>query len=220
MSKIEKNGEFKKQLDKLIDAVSGLQECWETGYSYDSPEVYDEAKHTLHQAEKLLATLEDLDDNMDVENNKLPDVDYLFEDNPVTDFVDARINFAMGDESEENLNRMKEAAEKISEAYGEDEAMECTCDEYEGCTECPLPLFELHDFVSSLDEQLSEEVAGAMDLIEIHLHDKESFDEKDTEMIRFYLRNLTTNSHMDIEELSDRAAQLAFKTRMMNIGKL
>jgi hypothetical protein len=220
MSIIEKNSEFLKELHILSGTVGALKQLWEEGHSYNSPKVYTAAMDVLDQAEAVVAKLEALDDNLDIENHSHPDMDSLFKDNPVTDFVDARINFAMGDESEENLNRMKAAAEKISEAYEDDAVMECTCDEYEDCSECPLPLFELYEIVSSLDEEYSEEVAGAMDLIEIHLHDKESFDEKDTEMIRFYLRNLPTNSHMDIEELSDRAVQLAFKTRMMNLGKL
>jgi nucleoside 2-deoxyribosyltransferase len=212
-----KNLQVNNSLNELAATVAEAQKLIAEGHNYNSPELYDTAIHILNQADIFLGKLDEFDENMDPETTNIPELDYLFEDNPVTDFVDARINFAMGDESEENLNRMKAAAEKISEGY---EEAECLCSEYEGCSDCPLEEISLYNYVVSLDGEISYEVNAVMDMIEDHLEDVEEFDEEDMELIRFYLRNLPTNSHTDIEGLSDRAVQLAFKTRMMNLGKL
>ncbi|QIW88646.1 hypothetical protein P59_048 [Bacillus phage P59] len=213
----EKNLQVNNSINGLAQLVAEAQNLIAKGHNYDSSDLYDAAVKIMNEADIFVGQLEEMDDNMDPENTSIPAVDYLFEDNPVTDFVDARINFAMGDESEENLERMKNAAEQISEAYGEEE---CVCSADEHCEDCPLELVSLHSYVTALDEDITAEINVVLDMIEDHLHDVDSFDKEDTDLIRFYLRHLTTSSFNDIEELSDRAVQLAFKTRMMNLGKL
>jgi nucleoside 2-deoxyribosyltransferase len=213
-----KNLQVNNSLNELAATIAEAQKLIAEGHNYNSPELYDAAVHILNQADIFVGQLDEFDDNMDPETTNIPELDYLFEDNPVTDYVDARINFAMGDDSEENLERMKNAADKISESYDEDE--ECVCSADEHCEDCPLELVSLHSYVTALDEDISQEVNAVLDMIEDHLQDAESFDKEDTDLIRFYLRHLPSSSFNDIEELSDRAVQLAFKTRMMNLGKL
>lgn len=313
--------------NKVEKAIMNVEGC-----SQVPPKVYDYAVHLMHIANRLVNYLEDNDANMEV--GAIGPVDGLFENNPVTDYVNANVDFLQGTISmEEATKRMKEAAEKIAEqqqpkqkvgtveefvehiindlpfceseqAYkeqfkvallsavkqlqqreglsrfgvtingkgedggisstrgsvtievcgkeytfpevtpeeaagcsGDPETCEldnfccsacCNCGAFpesstmfpvpapdcpEGCEECSLEGVELVDYVREFDEDVVLGTLEIMNVIEQELENKTQFTPEDIELIRFYLRNLPNNSAYDIEELSDRAAVLAWLQR-------
>lgn len=90
------------------------------GYNIGSQEVYDAAMNLYGSVGQFIQTLEDLDENLDPNKTKLPDLDKVFEGNPVTDYVSSVIDLATGAGKVESV---KEAAQKLAdyqkEVYGE-----------------------------------------------------------------------------------------------------
>lgn len=227
---VEKNTVAFLSFSELVSFVKEVERLIAEGHNYDSPELFDAAMDILGQAKTFVSKLEELDINMDPDTTNIPDLDYLFEGNPVTEYVDARINFAMGDESENNLQRMKDAATRINDMYENDneEEMECTCGPNEGCTSCPLSTDDfcdedcedcdcevsIYDFVASVDYSATESINTALDMIMESYQEvsEDEMEDEDYNMLRFYLSHLPMNSHLSIEELSDKAVFLAFKT--------
>ncbi|QZA69726.1 hypothetical protein 035JT004_235 [Bacillus phage 035JT004] len=136
-------------------------------------------------ADELLAAVEEKDPNLDLETTTLPSVDGLFEGEPITDYVGARLEMIYGNDSPENLNRMVTAALKLREEQkaptGEDLLMR----------------------VRSVDELFTYEISDLLTAIENDLGDKQDYSLSDLDLIRFYLEHLPSNSKFDIEEMSD-----------------
>lgn len=111
---IEKIQSFLSSYQNIEKEMAEVRRLVEEGHRYDSPKVYDAAKEVLNKTESFLTLLEDLDENMDADKTNIPSVDYLFEGLPITEFVDARIKMALGDESKETKDQLIHAAEMIN----------------------------------------------------------------------------------------------------------
>lgn len=149
-------------------------------------------------ADELLAAVEDKDPNLDLETTTLPSVDGLFEGEPITDYVGARLEMIYGNDSPENLNRMVTAALKLKEEQeaptGEDLLMR----------------------VRSVDELFTYEINDLLIAIENDLGAKQDYSLSDLDLIRFYLEHLPSNSKFDIEEMSDAEVAREWSRIMSN----
>ena len=110
----EKFQKFFSSYKEIETAMTETRKLIEDGQKYDSPKVYDAAKEVLDKTEAFLTLMEDLDENMDADKTNIPSVDYLFDGLPITEFVDARIKMALGDESKETKDRLVHAAKMIN----------------------------------------------------------------------------------------------------------
>lgn len=149
-------------------------------------------------ADELLAAVEEKDPNLDLETTTLPSVDGLFEGEPITDYVGARLEMIYGNDSPENLNRMVTAALKLREEQkaptGEDLLMR----------------------VRSVDELFTYEISDLLTAIENDLGAKQDYSLSDLDLIRFYLEHLPSNSKFDIEEMSDHEVAREWSRIMSN----
>lgn len=149
-------------------------------------------------ADELLAAVEDKDPNLDLETTTLPSVDGLFEGEPITDYVGARLEMIYGNDSPENLNRMVTAALKLKEEQeaptGEDLLMR----------------------VRSVDELFTYEINDLLIAIENDLGAKQDYSLSDLDLIRFYLEHLPSNSKFDIEEMPDAEVAREWSRIMSN----
>lgn len=148
--------------------------------------------------DSLLAAVEEKDPNLDLETTTLPSVDGLFEGEPITDYVEARLEMIYGNDSPENLNRMVTAALKLKEEQeaptGEDLLMR----------------------VRSVDELFTYEINDLLIAIENDLGTKQDYSLSDLDLIRFYLEHLPSNSKFDIEEMSDAEVAREWSRIMSN----
>lgn len=148
--------------------------------------------------DSLLAAVEEKDPNLDLETTTLPSVDGLFEGEPITDYVGARLEMIYGNDSPENLNRMVTAALKLKEEQeaptGEDLLMR----------------------VRSVDELFTYEINDLLIAIENDLGAKQDYSLSDLDLIRFYLEHLPSNSKFDIEEMSDAEVAREWSRIMSN----
>lgn len=150
------------------------------------------------RADELLAAVEEKDPNLDLETTTLPSVDGLFEGEPITDYVGARLEMIYGNDSPENLSRMVTAALKLKEEQeaptGEDLLMR----------------------VRSVDELFTYEINDLLIAIENDLGAKQDYSLSDLDLIRFYLEHLPSNSKFDIEEMSDAEVAREWSRIMSN----
>lgn len=150
------------------------------------------------RADELLAAVEEKDPNLDLETTTLPSVDGLFEGEPITDYVGARLEMIYGNDSPENLSRMGTAALKLKEEQeaptGEDLLMR----------------------VRSVDELFTYEINDLLIAIENDLEAKQDYSLSDLDLIRFYLEHLPSNSKFDIEEMSDAEVAREWSRLMSN----
>lgn len=148
--------------------------------------------------DSLLAAVEEKDPNLDLETTTLPSVDGLFEGEPITDYVGARLEMIYGNDSPETLNRMVTAALKLKEEQeaptGEDLLMR----------------------VRSVDELFTYEINDLLIAIENDLEAKQDYSLSDLDLIRFYLEHLPSNSKFDIEEMSDAEVAREWSRIMSN----
>ncbi|ATN94520.1 hypothetical protein BSP21_169 [Bacillus phage BSP21] len=148
--------------------------------------------------DSLLAAVEEKDPNLDLETTTLPSVDGLFEGEPITDYVGARLEMIYGNDSPENLRRMVTAALKLKEEQeaptGEDLLMR----------------------VRSVDELFTYEINDLLIAIENDLEAKQDYSLSDLDLIRFYLEHLPSNSKFDIEEMSDAEVAREWSRLMSN----
>lgn len=148
--------------------------------------------------DSLLAAVEEKDPNLDLETTTLPSVDGLFEGEPITDYVGARLEMIYGNDSPENLSRMVTAALKLKEEQeaptGEDLLMR----------------------VRSVDELFTYEINDLLIAIENDLEAKQDYSLSDLDLIRFYLEHLPSNSKFDIEEMSDAEVAREWSRIMSN----
>lgn len=148
--------------------------------------------------DSLLAAVEEKDPNLDLETTTLPSVDGLFEGEPITDYVGARLEMIYGNDSPENLSRMVTAALKLKEEQeaptGEDLLMR----------------------VRSVDELFTYEINDLLIAIENDLEAKQDYSLSDLDLIRFYLEHLPSNSKFDIEEMSDAEVAREWSRLMSN----
>ncbi|QZA70375.1 hypothetical protein 278BB001_229 [Bacillus phage 278BB001] len=165
-----------------------VSECLDTEsfkLTVTDDEFIDKVQDMKKSVDELLAAVEEKDPNLDLETTMLPSVDELFEGEPITDYVGARLEMIYGNDSPENLQRMVAAALKLREEQeaptGEDLLMR----------------------VRSVDELFTYEISDLLTAIENDLGAKQDYSLSDLDLIRFYLEHLPSNSKFDIEEMSD-----------------
>ncbi|QZA70017.1 hypothetical protein 043JT007_236 [Bacillus phage 043JT007] len=180
-----------------------VSECLDTEsfkLTVTDDEFIDKVQDMKKSVDELLAAVEEKDPNLDLETTMLPSVDELFEGEPITDYVGARLEMIYGNDSPENLQRMVAAALKLREEQeaptGEDLLMR----------------------VRSVDELFTYEISDLLTAIENDLGAKQDYSLSDLDLIRFYLEHLPSNSKFDIEEMSD--SEVAHEwTRIMSNKK-
>ncbi|QZA69167.1 hypothetical protein 010DV004_235 [Bacillus phage 010DV004] len=180
-----------------------VSECLDTEsfkLTVTDDEFIDKVQDMKKSVDELLAAVEEKDPNLDLETTMLPSVDELFEGEPITDYVGARLEMIYGNDSPENLQRMVASALKLREEQeaptGEDLLMR----------------------VRSVDELFTYEISDLLTAIENDLGAKQDYSLSDLDLIRFYLEHLPSNSKFDIEEMSD--SEVAHEwTRIMSNKK-
>jgi hypothetical protein len=194
--------------EKLIELFVELSKA---GFKA-TEDVFNAAINTYGAVGEFIEAMEaeeEEDENMNPETTKLPNIDDLFEA-PVNDFVTASIQFAInGGKTEQQA--LFEAAMNLK-AYQEGYEPE----EFEPCEDCDCCLAEdegesLLEVIYAAEANHYDNVNVFMTLIEQGLDNAETFDEEDLELIRYYLKNLPDNSDYDIDMLSPRALELAYK---------
>lgn len=100
----------------------------------DINKAYTLALDVLHDVTALVNELEEQDDNLDITKTKLPSVDELFKDDPVSEYVKAIIDVKTGNRSEEAQERVRKAALEVAKAQGtfveEEDDREYTTEEF------------------------------------------------------------------------------------------
>lgn len=71
--------------------------------------LYQEVNELFTLVSKSLVTLEEADENLDLEKTELESVDKHFEGEPITDFIDAKVEYARGNISDEVIDKIKKA---------------------------------------------------------------------------------------------------------------
>lgn len=84
-----------------------------------NPGFYEAAQELLAFTKDFLDEIELGDDNLDLDKTLIGSVDAFFKGHPVTEYVDARIEQALGDNSEATKKRIEKAAEMIGEEQSE-----------------------------------------------------------------------------------------------------
>jgi hypothetical protein len=191
--------------------VDLLGQLWER--DADSKEVYEAAIDLYSSVGQFIETLENLDDNLDPEKTNLPDVDYLFENHPVTDYINAVYNRAVN-EDEESQQEVLKAAKELEKYQQEYDGLE---DETEEDFEDGVSVYE---YVYEVDDRHVEEIQTNLSIIEFALEGEEEFTEDDIGLMRYYFKHQPHSSHFDVEELSDRGIELAWKALQYKAGKL
>ena len=217
---LELMGSF-KELEAFVQEAKRLLVV--ENHDYNSLELYTAISDITYQAQSIQNKLDDLDENMDIELTNIPNIDNLFEGNPVTDYVNARVEYALGNDSQENVKRMLEAANEINDmtVYEDEDEVDLDCETdctRETCT-C-FPDQTLYEYVTSVDEAMTEEINNMMDIIDIEFTNQDVFEGEDVELLRFYLSHLPMNSKTEVDVMSDRQVVLAYKQRQLAQNKL
>lgn len=190
------------EVAKQIEEIKIALERAKGGIYVKDPNVskiLDDAFQAQSIMDSVLDKLEDIEmGNLDF------DIDKHFEGNPVSDYVQAGIDYISGDETA--IGRMMDAASKISEQQkGENEEMEYTYLEPAQALEA-LKLFD-EDYYNAVNE--------ALEGIEAHFEGTniDEWDESEVELARYFLRHNANTSHFEIDMLTPHGVQLAWKRR-------
>lgn len=203
----EKVEKVTKSVTDLSSAFTGLLgQLWER--EADSQEVYEAAIDLYSNVGQFIETLEDLDDNLDPEKTNLPNVDALFENHPVTDYIHAVYNRAVKEDVDSQLEVLK-AAKKLQDYQNEE------TDGYDD--EDSISVYE---YIKQNDEEAQDLIEQNLAIIEFALEGETELTEEDFELIRYYFKHQSNLSEFEVEELSDRAIELAWKAKQYNVGKL
>ena len=148
--------------------------------------------------DKLLDKLEDL------EMGQLEiDVDKHFEGNPVSEYVQAGIDYISGDETA--IGRMMDAASKISAEQKGENKMGYTYLEPAQALEA-LKLFD-EDYYNAVNE--------ALEGIEKHFEGTiiDGWTDDEVELARYFLSHNSNTSHFEVGMLSPHGVKVAWKRR-------
>jgi hypothetical protein len=206
MNEQEKNDVMK---DKFAELDVAIRRVWSdifvVGSNYNDPGLYEEAVKALEAAENFVSVLEELDENLDVDHTSIPSLDKFFEGNPVTEYIEAKLEFMNSKEEDKNAElRLSNAAKKVKEQQGSHE----------------LDVDEVLNYAASIEQDYLFQSNVVMDMVEELLEGVESFSKKDIELIRFYLKQLPNNSSYDIDALDDSVVALAWNQRKLAQGEL
>jgi hypothetical protein len=181
----------------------------------DSPEVYDAALDLYSAVGMFIRTLEDLDDNLDPEKSNLPDMDSLFEDHPVTGYINALYNRAVAGNEEADFEAVRAAKELAK--YQQKQDWSDYEEEEDSDYEDSLSVYE---FIKLNDGEAQDLIEQNLNVIEFVLEGETEFTAEDIELLRYYFKQRPDISDYEVEELSDRAIELAWKAEQYKVGKL
>ena len=188
------NQAIKKAFKEVELSKHRLQLSLENSNYEGRPESYAAAFDHLKSLERFLDVLEEYDNNLDLDKTNLPNLDEIFAEDPVTDYVNAAIEYAQSQGSEEAEKKLKETALKVAESQKEKQSKK-----------------DLIDHIDSVEESYAIAVMENMELIEKELEGKTEFSLADLYLIRYYLKHKPYNSDYDVDRLSDRGLILAYK---------
>jgi hypothetical protein len=218
--------EIKEIFGVLLKDIHGLNEVLVRQEFKSTQEAYDAALYVLNSVNALIEEIADADENLDPEKTNLPDVDELFAEDPVTDYVQAAIMYAQSEGSADAEQALKEAALKVAES--QKELAEVVCDypncgcyfgDEDGCHMEALEGDNLQDHIDYTEEEYANVVMTNMDLVERELEGKTEFSLTDLYLIRYYLKHLPSNSDYTVEAMSDGALVAAWK-KLKYIGRV
>ncbi|QQO40641.1 hypothetical protein 000TH008_213 [Bacillus phage 000TH008] len=115
MSEItEKNAKMYKYYSLVEAACRKFNKT--QGCDYNDPKLYEASLNLLEKAKQLVNTIEDLDDNLDIQNTELPKIeDIVGTDNHLREYMQARIEYAHS-KDKESLEKLRDAEFNLSEA--------------------------------------------------------------------------------------------------------
>ena len=181
---------------KLKDISVKLVELYtqmDTSEAKATQGVYDKAIELYSAVGQFIEALEEADENLDPEKTNIPNLDHLFLGNPVTEYVEAVMDVLSG---AGKMGTVLQAAQKLAQHQAEPEEKD----------EMPLADYVTQFGFGELDP---EEV---MDVIQNVLDRRTTeFSEDDHKLIRFYLKQKPFNNPEEIDQLSPRALELAWK---------
>jgi hypothetical protein len=195
--------------------TSLLGQLWEL--EADSKEVYEAAIDLYESVGQFIETLEDLDDNLDPEKSNLPDIDFLFEEHPVTDYINAVYNRAVNEDVTTRLEVLRAAKELGKYQHEHDWAV------YEEEEEEDFDYgdsISLYEYIKLIDEEAQDLIEQNLNIIEFALEGETEFTAEDIELLRYYFKQRPDMSDYEVDELSDRAIELAWKAEQYKAGKL
>lgn len=174
---------------------------FEQGFGMGTRQVYKAAVYLYDAVEDFIEALEELDENMYPETTNLPNVDEIFKDHPVSDYVHSLFDVVSGSG---NIDDVKEAAKRL-ENYQRDMHGKVK-DEEEDCEGVGLL-----DYIEEVDATHVDEVNENLDMIEKYLDGKSKFNDDDVKLIRYYLTHLPQHSFNEVESMEDKTVKLAYR---------
>jgi hypothetical protein len=190
------------EVAKQIEEIKIALERAKGGIYVEDPNVskiLDDAFQAQSIMDKLLDKLEDL------EMGQLKiDVDKYFEGNPISEYVQAGIDYISGDETA--IGRMTDAYNKWNEEQkGENEKMKYTYLEPAQALEA-LKLFD-EDYYNAVNE--------ALEGIEKHFEGTiiDGWTDDEVELARYFLSHNSSTSHFEVGMLSPHGVKVAWKRR-------
>lgn len=111
----------------------------------------------------------------------------------------------------------EEAVDEPAEDVGEEEEgpLPCGCTSVKDCKFAVdvehVPVNTPEEFVAVISDTMAAASAASMDIIEEYLLGVKELTRGQLDLVRHYLKQLPENSSNDIDELSDRAVELAWK---------
>lgn len=143
-----------------IKVVNLFNELYKESFK-GSKSVFDATLYLYEAVGQLIETLEEKDENLDLEKTKLPNIDGLFEGHPVNEFVNAIIDFAAGNGKSEQI---ASAAKKLA-AYQQGE--ENPVEKKETLDEFVSRVVDSLDLVDSMyAESFKHELKAAINTLE------------------------------------------------------
>jgi hypothetical protein len=181
----------------------------------DSPEVYDAALDLYSAVGMFIRTLEDLDDNLDPEKSNLPDMDSLFEDHPVTGYINALYNRAVAGNEEADFEAVR-AAKELARYQQERDWLDYEEEEDSDYGDS----LSVYEFIKLNDGEAQDLIEQNLNIIEFALEGETEFTAEDIELLRYYFKQRPDISDYEVDELSDRAIELTWKAEQYKVGKL
>ncbi|AIW03364.1 hypothetical protein CPT_Mater207 [Bacillus phage Mater] len=206
----------KEQLNYIDEMYhSGAKDTFKLNELTDQVGFVEAAYELLDEVKAFINSVEEADPNMDLKQTSLESVDEYFSDHPVTEYMQNNFNIVVNaKDSDIDVKKLAESVQdKIMNIVAPQEDNIFTCEK--DCTEetcsCPLVAPTLYEYISNVDESVSEVTKDAMDLIQNAYAEEDAFTEKDVELIRFFLSKTLHLSVADVMAMTDDQVVKQFK---------
>jgi hypothetical protein len=81
-------------------------------------------------------------------------------------------------------------------------------------------VFLVYEFIKLIDGEAQDLIEQNLNIIEFALEGETEFTAEDIELLRYYFKQRPDMSDYEVDELSDRAIELAWKAEQYKVGKL